>query len=183
MTKRHSRLRTLAFIAPLVAAACSPSFAQSAGEMPMMGMMGGGCLMMQDMADQGMMGQTMIGQTMMGENMMAKGMGNMAAMIEGRLAYLKSALGITQEQEPVWISYVDTVKSQVAAMQGMHQNMIEVMQKGSAVDRMDARIGAMEAMLDAMKAMKPATEKLYAGLKDEQKKIADQLIGTHCGAM
>jgi hypothetical protein len=172
----------------LVAAACSPSFAQSAGEMPMMGMMGGGCLMMQDMADQGMMGQTMMGQTMMGQtmmgqNMMAKGMGNMAAMVEGRLAYLKSALGITQEQEPVWISYVDTVKSQVAAMQGMHQNMIEVMQKGSAVDRMDARIGAMEAMLDAMKAMKPATEKLYAGLKDEQKKIADQLIGTHCGAM
>ena len=183
MTKRHSRLRTLAFIAPLVAAAGSPSFAQSAGEMPMMGMMGGGCLMMQDMADQGMTGQTMMGQTMMGQNMMAKGMGNMAAMIEGRLAYLKSALGITQEQEPVWISYVDTVKSQVAAMQAMHQNMIEVMQKGSAVDRMDARIGAMEAMLDAMKAMKPATEKLYAGLKDEQKKLADQLIGTHCGAM
>jgi len=178
MSKRHSRLRTLAFIAPLVAAVASPSLAQSAGEMPMMGMMGGGCLMMQDMADQGMMGQNAMGQ-----NMMARGMGNMAAMIEGRLAYLKSALGITQEQEPVWISYVDQVKSQVAAMQGMHQNMIEVMQKGSAVDRMDARIGAMEAMLDAMKAMKPATEKLYAGLKDEQKKIADQLIGTHCGAM
>ena len=178
MSKRHSRLRTLAFIVPLVAAVASPSLAQSAGEMPMMGMMGGGCLMMQDMADQGMMGQNAMGQ-----NMMARGMGNMAAMIEGRLAYLKSALGITQEQEPVWISYVDQVKSQVAAMQGMHQNMIEVMQKGSAVDRMDARIGAMEAMLDAMKAMKPATEKLYAGLKDEQKKIADQLIGTHCGAM
>jgi hypothetical protein len=173
MSKRLGRFRTLGLVVPLVAAVVSPSFAQSAGEMPMMGMMGGGCLMMQDMADQGMMGQ----------NMMARGMGNMAAMIEGRLAYLKSALGITQEQEPVWINYVDTVKSQVAAMQGMHQNMMEVMQKGSAVDRVDARIGAMEAMLDAMKAMKPATEKLYAGLKDEQKKIADQLIGTHCGAM
>jgi hypothetical protein len=173
MTIRVRRFRTLAFIAPLVAVAVLPSFGQSAGETPMMGMMGGGCLMMQDMADQGMVGQ----------NMMARGMGNIAAMTEGRLAYLKSALGITQEQEPVWISYVDTVKSQVAAMQGMHQNMMEVMQKGSAVDRMDVRIGAMEAMLDAMKTMKPATEKLYAGLKDEQKKIADQLIGTHCGAM
>lgn len=42
---------------------------------------------------------------------------------------------------------------------------------------------AMEVMLDAMKAMEPATEKLYAGLKGEQKKIADQLIGAHCGAM
>jgi len=28
-----------------------------------------------------------------------------------------------------------------------------------------------------------STEKLHAGLKDEQKKIADQLIGAHCGAM
>jgi hypothetical protein len=41
----------------------------------------------------------------------------------------------------------------------------------------------MEAMVETMKAVKPATEKLYAVLSDEQKKIADELIGTDCGAM
>jgi DNA-binding transcriptional LysR family regulator len=44
--------------------------------------------------------------------------------------------------------------------------------------RMDARIKSMETMVDSMKAVKPATEKLYAVLTDEQKKVADQLIGT-----
>ena len=41
--------------------------------------------------------------------------------------------------------------------------------KGGATERMDARIKGMEAMIDALKAAKPATEKLYAVLNDEQK--------------
>jgi hypothetical protein len=61
--------------------------------------------------------------------------------------------------------------------------MMDAMQKGSATERMDARITGMEAMVDAMKAAKPATEQLYAVLNDEQKKTADQLIGMDCGAM
>jgi ASC-1-like (ASCH) protein len=60
---------------------------------------------------------------------------------------------------------------------------MEAMQKGSAIERIDARIKSMEAMVETMKAVKPATEKLYAVLSDEQKKIADELIGTDCGAM
>ena len=55
--------------------------------------------------------------------------------------------------------------------------MMDAMQKGSATVRMDARIKSMEAMVESMKATKPATEKLYAVLTDEQKKVADQLIG------
>jgi hypothetical protein len=38
-------------------------------------------------------------------------------------------------------------------------------------------------MVESMSAVKPATEKLYGVLTDEQKKIADQLIGNDCGAM
>jgi hypothetical protein len=38
-------------------------------------------------------------------------------------------------------------------------------------------------MVDSMKAVKPASEKLYAVLTDDQKKVADQLIGEDCGAM
>jgi hypothetical protein len=48
---------------------------------------------------------------------------------------------------------------------------------------MDVRIANMETMLQAMKELKPATEKLYAALTDEQKAVADQLIGADCGAM
>jgi hypothetical protein len=41
----------------------------------------------------------------------------------------------------------------------------------------------MESMLEAMKAVKPATEELYKVLSDDQKKVADELLGLGCGAM
>jgi hypothetical protein len=107
----------------------------------------------------------------------------MRAMVAGRLAYLKDELDITEAQSQAWKAYADAVSSRVEAMQGMRQNMMRTMQQGSAVERMDTRIKSMEAMLEAMKTVKPATEKLYAVLADEQKNIADELIGTDCGAM
>lgn len=140
--------------------------------MGMMGMMGGGC------ATMGMMGQAGWGRGMM--------MGRqpkMGAMVEGRLAYLKSELDITASQSAAWDAYASAVEARVEAMKGMHQSMSSAMHEGTALERMDARISAMEGMLAAMKELKPATEALYAALSDEQKKIADDLIGTDCGAM
>ncbi len=140
--------------------------------MGMMGMMGGSC------ATMGMMGQGGWGRGMM--------MGrqpNMGAMVEGRLAYLKSELNITAEQAAAWDTYASAVKGRVESMQGMRQSMINTMRDGTALERMDARISVMEAMLESMKDLKPATEALYAALNDEQKKIADDLIGADCGAM
>lgn len=67
-------------------------------------------------------------------------------------------------------------------MQGMHEGMVKTMQTGTATERMDARISGMEAMLESMKAMKPVTDGLYAVLTDEQKAVADELIGGDCGA-
>jgi hypothetical protein len=68
-------------------------------------------------------------------------------------------------------------------MMGTREGMMGAMQKGGAIERMDARISGMEAMLEAMKAVKPVTVKLYEALIAEQKKIADELIGLDCGAM
>ena len=142
----------------------------------MMGMMGGGCPTM------GMMGRGGLGEGGQGQGMMRR-QPKMGAMVEGRLAYLKGELDITDAQATAWEGYVSAVKARVELMKGMHESMFETMQKGTATERMDARIAGMEAMLEAMKAMKPATEALYAVLSDEQKKVADELIGTDCGAM
>ena len=141
-----------------------------------MGMMGGGCPTM------GMMGRGGLGEGGQGQGMMRRQF-KMGAMVEGRLAYLKGELDITDAQATAWEGYVSAVKARVELMKGMHESMFETMQKGTATERMDARIAGMEAMLEAMKAMKPATEALYAVLSDEQKKVADELIGTDCGAM
>jgi len=164
-------LATTALSIVLGTVVLAPALAQTAYPAGMMGMLGGGCPTM-----------AMMGPERLGQGMMARE-ARMRAMVAGRLAYLKDELDITEAQSQAWKAYADAVNSRVEAMQGMRQNMMRAIQKGSAVERMDARIKSMEVMLEAMKTVKPATEKLYAALTDEQKNNADELIGMDCGAM
>lgn len=167
------------FLLPAAAAAIgltvySTSFAQMGGQE---GGMMGGCPMME------MMGGGMMGQGMGGQGMMGTGHMRMGAMAEGRLAYLKSTLAITDSQTEAWKGYEDVVRTHVAKMQEMRSGMMDMMQKGTAIERMDARTKGMHMMADAMSALKPAVEKLYGVLTPEQKKAADELLGMGCGAM
>jgi len=172
-------LITAALVFAVGLPAPSSSFAQSQDARG--GMMGGGCPTM-GMMGHGMMGRGGWGDGGWGRGMMG-GQPKMGAMVDGRLAYLKGELGITDAQTRAWDAYAATVHARVELMQGMHETMAGTMQKGTAVERMDARIAGMEAMLDSLKALKPATEGLYAVLTDEQKKLADELIGADCGAI
>jgi hypothetical protein len=169
----------VSFVAAAVGLAVySTSYSQMGGQGGgMMGMMSGGCPMME------LMGGGMMGQGMGGQGMMGGGHMRMGAMAEGRLAYLKSALEITDSQTEAWNGYAETVRARVAKMQEMRSGMMDMMQKGTAIDRMDARTKGMQMMADAMGALKPATEKLYGVLTPEQKKVADELLGMGCGAM
>lgn len=173
-------LRTAALSLALTAAGFSPAQAQGFGfGAPGMMMMGGGCPTV------GMMGQGMMGNWNWGgrgQGMMG-GQPRLGAMIGGRLAYLKAELGITDAQTEAWNGYAAAVEARIEGMQAIHTSMWETLQQGTALERMDARIAGMESMLEAMKALKPATEALYAALSDEQKKLADELIGLDCGAM
>ena len=188
-----------------MAAATFPAMAQQGQQqMPMGGMMGQGGTGMMGQGSPGTMNQGMMGQGMMGGCPMMGGMGqgmmmgwgmqgmmNPAMMgmmmggpaVQGRLAYVKAELGITDAQTAAWDGYASAVNARVTSMQGMHADMMQAMQTGSAMARMDAHIKAMESMVESLKALKPATEALYAVLTDEQKKQADQLLGGGCGMM
>ena len=138
------------------------------------GMMG--CPMM---GGQGMtMGQMPMGYGMMGPGMMMTG-----PAIEGRLAYLKAELGITDAQATAWNGYAMAIKARMTGMQGTHQAMMQAWQTGTATARLDAHTKAMETMVESLKALKPATEALYAVLSPEQKTKADQLLGMGCCMM
>ena len=157
---------------------------------PMMGMMGGGCSMMDmmnygDMGPGSMQGGGMQGGMKQGGMMQGSAMGQrrMSSMTEGHLAFLKSELQIKEAQEGVWKDYSNAVRSRMTDMQAMGMQMTKTMQDGNAIARMEAHIKGMQAMVDALKAVKPATEKLYNALDDAQKEIADHLIGMDCGAM
>lgn len=159
----------------------SPALAhQTSHNRPMMSMMGGGCPMM------GKMGHKMMDSGRMGTSMMHNrnmGTSNMGPMTEERLVNLKAELMITEDQEIVWKNYADAISERVENMQGIHENMMAVMQSGNAMERMEMRIQNMEVMVEAMKAVKPATSQLYNALSNEQKILADQLIGMDCRGM
>jgi hypothetical protein len=104
-------------------------------------------------------------------------------MIEGRLAYLKAELGITDAQAAAWEGYAKAVKTRGDVMQSMRTTMMQTMQSGTAMARMDAHIAAMQGMLETMKSLKPATEELYKVLSDDQKKKADMLLSMGCCMM
>jgi hypothetical protein len=197
----HMTMRKWVIAAALLAAAATGSLAQDQQQgqhMPMgqgMGMMGGCPMMggnmgrgMMGQGMQGMMGPGMMGNMPMGMGSMGQGMGpgmmmGQGPMMEGRLAYLKAELRITDAQVAAWDGYVSAVKARGDTMQSMHTTMMQAMQGGTAIDRMNAHTTAMQSMMDSMNALKPATEALYKVLNDDQKKKADMLLGMGCCMM
>jgi hypothetical protein len=148
-----------------------------AQEMPQGGMMG----------DRGMMGG-MMGGMMQGRGMMGM-MGNCPTMgasdasyAEGRIAFLKAEISVTDQQKEAWEAYAAAIKNNLAGMQNMRETMMNMMQAKSPVERLDAHIGAMESRVAALKELKTPLANLYAALSDEQKKKADELL-TGMGCM
>jgi hypothetical protein len=108
--------------------------------------------------------------------------GQVSTFAEGRIAFLKAELGITDAQKSVWDAYSETIKSNLQNMQGMWQTMMAVFDAKTPADRLDAQIAAMDSRLAALKQIKPALANLYAALSAEQKKKADEVL-TGMGCM
>lgn len=107
-----------------------------------------------------------------------------AAMIEGRLAYLKAELKITKAQETAWQAYSVKAREQAAsmlAMRGAMQN--EKNATVSAPERLAEHTAMMKQRLGQMETMSVAVKDLYAALTPEQKTIADQEFGNMGGFM
>ena len=170
--------------APAAAGATAPT----PGQMPapgMGGMMGGG------------MGQMMGGGTdhmmpmmRMMRGMMASHTGQMGRMnmmptehVEGRIAFLKAELGITEAQLPKWNSFADVMRAGAKTMRGA---MAPATPSGAPMAmpaRVDAMVAMMTARLESLKATATAGKALYEVLTDAQKKLADDLIMSPMGGM
>lgn len=143
---------------------------------------------------QGMMGQGW-GRGMMGEGwgygprgMMGGMMGGACPMvafgddgetttfIDGRIAFLKTELKITDAQQGAWDGYAQAMKRNLETMKAMHASMQAVFDAESPVDRLQGRVAAMETRLTALKEMQPAVAKLYDVLDAKQKEAANELL-------
>jgi LTXXQ motif family protein/Single cache domain 3 len=110
---------------------------------------------------------------------------DLEARVEGRLAYAKTLLGITDSEAAAWKAYEDVSRANVQRLRAARQAMITAEQLGSPIDRMQAQTNMMQAQLDARKALQPVTEALYKALTSEQRERADAvfllLSGTNLG--
>jgi hypothetical protein len=98
------------------------------------------------------------------------------ARVEGRLAYAKALLGITDSEAPAWKAYEDVSRANVRSLDAAQRAMIDAERTGSVIDRMHAQTAMMQAQLDSRKALLPATEALYKALTPEQRERADVVL-------
>jgi hypothetical protein len=131
------------------------------------------------------------GETPMGSMgaMMDGGMGQVMQMMgggqamtpfahtEGRIAFLKAELVVTDAQTSQWNAFADALRS---GAKSMRESMVSMMQTGkllNAADRTDTMVKMMSARLESMKSIAAAEKALYAVLTTAQKETADELLG------
>ena len=136
------------------------TMAGAGGGMPMSGMM-----------------RMMMGQDGMG------GMSMMAGHVEGRLAFLKTELKITDAQLPLWNGVADAIRASAKSVSEMSGPMMGGMHTGTLPEKLAAREKMMTAHLEALRKFKAAVDPLYGALSDEQKKTADELLIGPIGMM
>jgi LTXXQ motif family protein len=129
----------------------------------------------------GMMGHGDWAPWMMGPGrhhgmMMAPGM--IQAFAEGKLAFLKSLLGITEAQSGPWNAFAEVVRAQAKSMAEAQQKRMPTPGQAEVTlpQWVDLHLQMMEEHLAAMKKIKPAFDALYQALTPEQRQKADQLI-------
>jgi hypothetical protein len=99
----------------------------------------------------------------------------MADHVEGRIAFLKTELKITDAQLSQWNTFADALRSnarQTAEMLGTVGQATTL----NAPDRLDRREKMLTSMLAMVRSTKAALSPLYSALSNEQKKQADSLL-------
>jgi hypothetical protein len=122
-----------------------------------------------------MMGQVGPASMMQMMNMMGAQLGT--EHIEGRLAFIKAELKITDAQAQQWNAFADAVRANTGSMAEMRKSMMSG-QGGAATlpERLAREDRLVTAHLTALKKTEEAVSKLYAVLSDDQRKAADTIV-------
>lgn len=116
--------------------------------------------------------------------MMANGrMGMPFERIEGRIAFLKAELNITDAQAKEWSAFADALRANAAVHRSMHEQMVKDEKPASLTERFDRREKMLSSRLEAVTKLNAAAKPLFASLSEEQRKIADELLGGALGMM
>jgi hypothetical protein len=107
--------------------------------------------------------------------------------IEGRIAFLRTELKITDAQAGAWNTFADALRTNAQKLGAVRASMmgqgLGQQQSSTLADRLDLQERWLVARLEGIRAIKPAFANLYTTLSDEQKKTADELLAPHMGMM
>lgn len=105
------------------------------------------------------------------------------ARLEGRLAFVKARLQITEMQTPLWSAYAETMRATMRARQETAPGAdIRFGRRGSRAgrptlpQRLDLRQRMLDVQAERLAAMEQTLLPLYAALSDEQKEIAERVL-------
>lgn len=102
--------------------------------------------------------------------------------VEARLAYLKTALKISDAQQPQWEAFADTLRKQArGADERVQARRAQMAKEGertppTAIERLERRQARLAAASARLSERLAAAKPLYAALSPEQQKIADELL-------
>jgi len=131
----------------------------------------------------GMTGGDMMGQGQAGPagmmpmmNMMM-GMQSGAEHVEGRLAFIRAELKITDAQTPQWTAFAEAVRRNAGSMAELRKSMMGGQGTPAPLPERLAREDKLAtAHLAALKKTEEAVTQLYGVLTDDQKKVADTIV-------
>jgi hypothetical protein len=104
--------------------------------------------------------------------------------IEARLTELKTALKITDAQQPQWNAFADTLRKHARAGDERMKARMAQREKGvkrapvTAIQRLERRQAFLASASTRTEEILATAKPLYAALSAEQQKIADDLIAT-----
>jgi hypothetical protein len=118
--------------------------------------------------------------------------------IEGRIAFLRAELKITDAQAGAWDAFAAALRTNAKALAAVREPMMGQMKMGQAgmgagqpqtpmmsaqtlTQRLDAQEHWQAARLEGTRAIKTAFVKLNEVLSPEQKKAADELLPSNMG--
>jgi hypothetical protein len=101
----------------------------------------------------------------------------MVDRVEGRLAFLKTELKITEAQTGAWNQLADAIR---AAAKRRNERMKSIFagdrQRKTLPERVEVQEQFMTARLDEIKQIKASLKGLYDALTEEQRKDADDVV-------
>jgi hypothetical protein len=162
------------------------------GMMPMMGMMGqGGMMPMMGMMGHGGMGMGPGGMGpgapagMGGPGMQpGAGMSGTVDRVEGRLAFVRAELKISEAQAPAWNAFAAALRANAAKLNEVLAKARQAAgQPPSLSQRLERQEQLLAARLDGVRAVRTAFAGLLQVLTDEQKKTAEEIVPWHGGLM